>query len=178
MNLAEDYFSEKYIFEEFLAKNFKNKSFEGKIVSFDRVFRRHHVGQDPMSYVDPSGLCPMCFVAGAVFLYSSMTDTQGQGTWEQNKVIDFVVAALGGFSRGGGVVDVSKKYNPNQQALIDIGKQGKRGGFNEGEINILKDWANEYNIPFRGPEVHPGRPFGKDPHFHLGPVDHIKVRCE
>ena len=31
-------------------------------------------------------------------------------------------------------------------------------------------------VPSRGPECHPGRPFGQYPHIHIGPVDHINVR--
>lgn len=79
---------------------------------------------------------------------------------------------------GGEVTNPSKVNNVNQQALIDITKSGGRNGFTPNEVNILKDWANEYKMPFRGPEVHPNRPFGKEPHFHLGPINHVKVRCE
>lgn len=28
----------------------------------------------------------------------------------------------------------------------------------------------------RGPEEHPNRPYGKEPHGHVGPVDHIPIK--
>lgn len=40
---------------------------------------------------------------------------------------------------------------------------------------ILKKWAGEYGVRFRGPEAHPGRKFGARPHIHVGPVDHIPI---
>jgi hypothetical protein len=45
-----------------------------------------------------------------------------------------------------------------------------------GEADILRQWAAETGLPFRGPEVHPGRPFGQFPHIHLGPINHIPVK--
>jgi hypothetical protein len=30
----------------------------------------------------------------------------------------------------------------------------------------------------RGPEVHPMRPYGNEPHIHVGPVDHVPVNSE
>jgi hypothetical protein len=44
------------------------------------------------------------------------------------------------------------------------------------EATTLKDWAKEYNLPFRGPEAHPGRGFGSKPHIHVGPVDHLQIK--
>ena len=47
---------------------------------------------------------------------------------------------------------------------------------NPPEANILLQWADEYNVPSRGPEVHPGRPMGQEAHIHIGNVNHIPVR--
>jgi RHS repeat-associated protein len=68
-----------------------------------------------------------------------------------------------------------RKFTPNQAALIDIAKAAKRKGITRDEAAILKNWAREYNIPFRGPEKHLNRNF-QDIHLHIGPVDKIPVR--
>ena len=70
-----------------------------------------------------------------------------------------------------------KPYNPEQNALIQLAKEANRkGGVTPNEANILRDWANETGLPFRGPEAHPGRGFGSNPHIHLGPINHIPVK--
>jgi hypothetical protein len=70
-----------------------------------------------------------------------------------------------------------QRYGPNQQALVDLAKQAKRTGVTPEQARTLIQWANEYGVrPARGPEAHPARPFGSQPHIHLGPVDHIPVR--
>ncbi|MFZ4404215.1 MAG: hypothetical protein ACOYOK_08960 [Pseudobdellovibrionaceae bacterium] len=56
LNLAIDYFFEKYFFEEKDQKFSKNFENDAKVLFFDRVFRRHHVGNDPVNWIDPTGL--------------------------------------------------------------------------------------------------------------------------
>ncbi|MCK6486078.1 MAG: RHS repeat-associated core domain-containing protein [Phycisphaerae bacterium] len=69
------------------------------------------------------------------------------------------------------------RFTPDQSALIDLAKGASaRGGVTREEARILREWACEYGVPFRGPELHPGRPFGQFPHIHIGPVNHIPVR--
>jgi RHS repeat-associated protein len=68
-------------------------------------------------------------------------------------------------------------FDPNQRAVIDLAKEGKRFGLSSQEADTLMQWAQEYKIePVRGPEAHPNRPVGKDPHIHIGPINHIPVR--
>ncbi|MEK6627342.1 MAG: hypothetical protein AABY53_01855 [Bdellovibrionota bacterium] len=56
MNLAVDYFSKKHFFEEnFQENNFKNEK-SAEILIFTGVFRRPHVNNDPVNFIDPSGL--------------------------------------------------------------------------------------------------------------------------
>lgn len=55
MNLAESNFSKKYFLDEISLRNFEKEDLNGKILLFDRVFRRHHVNNDPINFVDPSG---------------------------------------------------------------------------------------------------------------------------
>jgi hypothetical protein len=69
------------------------------------------------------------------------------------------------------------RFTEDQNALIQLAKNAKRrGGLTEEEGKILKEWGDEYNVPVRGPESHPGRGFGSNPHYHVGPVQHIPVR--
>ena len=73
----------------------------------------------------------------------------------------------------------SLRFTPDQQALVELAKQAERtGGVTAQEAQILKDWAKEVNLSFRGPEVHPNRPFGQFPHVHVGPVDHLPVKTQ
>lgn len=75
-----------------------------------------------------------------------------------------------------GSVGTAVRFTDNQQALIQLAKEaGKKGGVTLQEAEILKEWAKEYNLPFRGPEIHPNRNFNI-PHIHLGPINHLPVK--
>jgi RHS repeat-associated protein len=63
----------------------------------------------------------------------------------------------------------------DQDALIKIAKRAKRTGVSPEEAEILREWAEELEVPFRGPESHPGRGFGSLPHIRVGPINHIPV---
>lgn len=73
------------------------------------------------------------------------------------------------------LIDASKVFTADQAALIDLAKAAKRTGVSSEDAETLLKWADEYNVPGRGPEVHPNRPFGKNEHIHIGPVDHIFI---
>ena len=65
---------------------------------------------------------------------------------------------------------------PDQNALIQIAKdEARRGGVSGNDVNTLRIWANEYNVPFHGPEIHLNRPNPFE-HIHVGPVNHLRVR--
>ena len=87
-----------------------------------------------------------------------------------------MVPFAGMAATGGKLVRKGLKFTDNQSALIDLAKDAKkRGGITIEESKILKEWSKEYNVKFRGPEVHPKRKFNI-PHIHLGPVDHIPIK--
>jgi RHS repeat-associated protein len=67
------------------------------------------------------------------------------------------------------------RFNGDQDALIKIAKEAQRNGLSPEDAEALREWAEEYDVPFRGPEEHPSRGFGSQPHVHVGPVDHIPV---
>lgn len=75
----------------------------------------------------------------------------------------------------------SKRFSEEKQALVDMAKQDKKTGMTSGDMQAYKDLNKELKDPFptnkvRGPEVHPKRPHGKEPHGHVGPVDHIPIK--
>ena len=72
-----------------------------------------------------------------------------------------------------------KKHTPDQQALNELGKEAKQnGGVSEKDAETLVNWGNEVGLPSRGPESHPNRPHGKEPHIYVGHNDHIPVLPE
>jgi RHS repeat-associated protein len=71
-------------------------------------------------------------------------------------------------------LSIAKRFTPDQAALIGVAKWAKRlGGVSAADADVLRKWAEEYGVLFRGPEAHPGRAFGQYPHIHVGPIDHI-----
>lgn len=71
------------------------------------------------------------------------------------------------------------RFDPDQQALVELAKDAKnKGGVTLEESEIIMDWANEYNLPgSHGPEIHPNRPgpASNVQHIHVGPVGHIPI---
>ena len=86
-----------------------------------------------------------------------------------------MVPVVGWGATGGKVVGKILRYTKDQQALVEIAKSVKKSGVTIDDAKILKEWAKKYDLPFRGPEIHPNRNF-KDPHIHLGPIDHIPIK--
>jgi hypothetical protein len=69
------------------------------------------------------------------------------------------------------------RFTPEQDALIQLAKDAqRRGGLTSEEGALLRQWADEYGLPSRGPEAHSGSGFGSNPHYHIGPVNHIPAR--
>jgi hypothetical protein len=67
------------------------------------------------------------------------------------------------------------RFSRDQDALIQLAKELKRKGVSTKDVGILRQWAREYGLSFRGPESHPGRKFGEVLHIHIGPINHILV---
>ena len=80
---------------------------------------------------------------------------------------------------GGGYGKAAKeavKHSDDAAALIKLAKRAKDTGISVDDAKTLLKWAKEYNVPARGPEIHPNRPKVNFPHIHIGPVKHIPVR--
>jgi hypothetical protein len=77
----------------------------------------------------------------------------------------------------GGAV-LRRMFTADQDALIKLAREAKqkKGGVTPEQAEILKEWGEETGLPTRGPETHPDRPHGKDPHIHVGPENHIPVK--
>jgi RHS repeat-associated protein len=81
-----------------------------------------------------------------------------------------------GGATSGSIPAGSLRFDPDQNALIQLAKEAKRGGgVTLEEALALEEWADEYSVVFRGPEIHPTRRFNI-PHIHVGPVDHIPLK--
>lgn len=79
--------------------------------------------------------------------------------------------------RSAKAANFARRFTPDQAALVALAKRAKvTGGLNSREAAIMKEWADEYELLFRGPEAHPGRGFGSFPHLHIGPINHIPYR--
>jgi RHS repeat-associated protein len=75
----------------------------------------------------------------------------------------------------------AKQYSDEKQALVEMAKKDKKIGITGGDMQAYKDLNRKLPDAFpsnqvRGPEVHPTRPHGKQPHGHVGPVDHIPIK--
>jgi RHS repeat-associated protein len=70
---------------------------------------------------------------------------------------------------------LGQPFTGDQDALVQLAKSAKRTGIDQADAQTLVDWAHEVGLEGRGPEVHPGRPWGRFPHIHVGPINHIPV---
>ena len=94
-----------------------------------------------------------------------------------DNMIGMATIGMGGIGAGGSAAEelASLRFTADQDALIQLAKTAKRTGVTPGEANILKRWANELGVVFRGPERHLTRDVDFL-HIHIGPIDHIPVR--
>ena len=69
----------------------------------------------------------------------------------------------------------SRAFSANQKALVELAKNAKRTGVTREEAKILLQWAKEYGVNYRGPEIHPGRAVVDFWHIVIGPYTHIKI---
>ena len=71
-----------------------------------------------------------------------------------------------------------KRFTENQQAVNDLANEAKRtGGLTAENGKTLMDWADEYGMPARGPEIS-ARPgiWHDTPHYHIGRINHIPLK--
>lgn len=69
-----------------------------------------------------------------------------------------------------------KRHTREQSDLIDMAQRDKKTGISQGDAEAYRELGKESGVRVRGPEVHPNRPYGQNPHIHVGPVDHIPVK--
>ena len=70
---------------------------------------------------------------------------------------------------------LTPRFSADQDALIQLAKGAQRTGVDATDARTLLTWAKELGLKARGPEIHPGRPWGQFPHIHIGPINHIPV---
>ena len=119
--------------------------------------------------LDAAGLIP---VIGEPLDLINAGISAGRGNWG-----DAGLSALGAvpvIGWAGTAGKAAARYGDDAAALIDLAKQAERTGVSPEEAKILKGWAEEYGVRFRGLEVHPRRgPHARRPHYHVGSVDYI-----
>ncbi len=79
--------------------------------------------------------------------------------------------------------DANSPFSNEKGALVDMAKADKKaGGITRADMDAYKDLNRGLPDPFpshkiRGPEVHPNNnyPHARQPHGHVGPVDHIPI---
>jgi RHS repeat-associated protein len=147
-----------------------------------------YVNNDPVNWVDPWGLFNLYHVAaigvtitaGLITVATIVEDvvTLGAGTVDDPAsaaAVTGLMATAGALWATGNVQD-SLRHTPDQEALNGLAKEAKnKGGITPEDAETLVDWGDEVNLPVRGPEIHPGRVYGAEPHIHVGSVDHIPV---
>ena len=77
---------------------------------------------------------------------------------------------------GGWGASASKKFTPDQSAVIQLAKEAKNsGGISPENAQLLVDWAKEYGVKAMD---HTARPWHwkLGPHIHIGPKNHIRVK--
>lgn len=148
-----------------------------------------YVGASPTNWADPLGLSRSNSLLDWL---QTLLDAGGlvPGVGEPLDLLNAGISAARGDSVGAGLsvaamipvggqaataAKVARRFEKNVEALIDLAKQCKRKGVTPEEADTLRKWADEYGVPSRGPEQHSKRNY-KDPHIHVGPVDHITVR--
>jgi RHS repeat-associated protein len=160
-----------------------------------------YAGDNPLNYGDPRGLageligegrCPpeICFpfpnskeaeraVEGAKELGHEIGHTAGEvghgieSVWNE-------VFGEGESSKESTQPQSSSEcgeaYTGDRDALIKIAKEAKRSGLSPEDAEVLREWAEEFDVPFRRDEGHPNRPLWKEPHYKIGSQNHIPER--
>jgi RHS repeat-associated protein len=162
----------------------------------------NYAGDNPLNYDDPRGLAgesigedPSC-PPGLCFPFPNGQETERaiEAAGELGQKIGHTASEVGhgiesvwneAFGEGESSKESTQtesssecgelRFNGDQDALIKIAKEAQRNGLSPEDAEALREWAEEYDVPFRGPEEHPTRGFGSQPHVHVGPVDHIPV---
>jgi len=163
-----------------------------------QMFNRYaYANNNPYKYVDPDGNSPLD-IAFLVVDAVKLTGAINSGIGIQAAAGDFAASLVGvispipGVGQGikaakgaakleDAVKGASKKFSKEKQALVDMAKQDKKRGITADDMQAYKDLNKELPDPFpsnkvRGPEAHSGRPYGKEPHGHVGPVNHIPIK--
>jgi RHS repeat-associated protein len=142
-----------------------------------------YVDSDPLGFIDPHGLNSIAIGAGTGALSAADLAFIGFGTgvavgaWEASGAGKAVSREAASAAIAAAALLCGAKHTGDQEALVELAKDAKnrKVPLTKEDAEALLDWAKETGLRGRGPESHPGRPHGKKPHIHIGPVDHIGV---
>ncbi len=71
-------------------------------------------------------------------------------------------------------------FDENQRAVVKLAQSAVRSGLSDDDFSTLSDWADEYGLSSRGPEIHPdGDGWASENwHGHIGPINHIPITMQ
>jgi RHS repeat-associated protein len=98
------------------------------------------------------------------------------GTWLNQDLEPYIQRGLDAIFGPADGRYTAQKFTPNQQIIVQWAKEYQNSGVDQDDAEALVDLGNQAGLPCRGPEQHPNRPRGKDPHIHVGPIPHIFIR--
>jgi RHS repeat-associated protein len=154
-----------------------------------------YAGDNPLNYGDPSGLAgesigeaPSC-PPGICFPFPNTKETERaiEAAKELGHEIGYGIESVWNEVTGEGESnkegtqtqsssECGEAYTGNQDALIKIANEAKRNGLSPEDAEVLREWAEEYDVPFRRDEGHPNRPLWEEPHYKIGSQNHIPER--
>jgi len=147
-----------------------------------------YCGNDPENWIDPSGNFSSrlvdSVVTGAEFHRASI-GVASYGVASGNMELlglgiilhEMTNPAMGmtmmsaRYYGGGGAI--SRSFNADQNALIQLSKDAKRLGITEEEAETMLEWAEEYNVA--GFDHINTTHWEGGAHIRIGPINHIKV---
>ena len=154
-----------------------------------------YAGDNPLNYGDPRGLAgesigeaPSC-PPGICFPFPNTKETERaiEAAKELGHEIGHGIESVWNEVTGEGESskestqtqpssECGEAYTGDQDALIKIAKEAKRNGLSPEDAEVLREWAEEYDVPFRRDEGHPNRPLWEEPHYKIGSQNHIPER--
>ncbi len=154
-----------------------------------------YAGDNPLNYGDPRGLAgesigeaPSC-PPGICFPFPNTKETERaiEAAKELGHEIGHGIESVWSEVTGEGESskestqaqpssECGETYTGDQDALIKLAKEAKRNGLSPEDAEVLREWAEEYDVPFRRDEGHPNRPLWNEPHYKIGSQNHIPER--
>lgn len=141
-----------------------------------------YVGNQPLRYTDATGLFADTFFDVGFIIYdlyqlatSGRKDVGTNLTALGADVLSALTPGATGLGLGVRAAENARRFNVEQQALVELAKEAKASGVTKADAQTLLDWARELGINPALDHIGTTHWVGGD-HIRLGPVNHIPVR--